>query len=130
MSFSKMARNIRAEAGKKFPDGSDQTSFVAAIADALREEFGDTPAKIKAVARLTDTNEKTVKNWFSGRNGPNGESLVELMRHSPIVLQLVLRRAGHPDLVKALQVATAHEQLRSAIATLSDLFGPDEEITN
>ena len=130
MSFSKKARNFRAEPGKKFPDDCDQIGFVAAIAGALREEFGDTPAKIKAVARLTETNEKTVKNWFCGRNGPSGESLVGLMRHSPIVLQLILRRAGHPDLVKALQVAAAHEQLRLAIATLSDLFGPNDEITD
>lgn len=129
MSFSRKARNFRDETGNRFPDDGDGISFVEAIAEALRDQFGDTPAKIKAVARLTNTNEKTVKNWFYGRNGPNGESLVDLMRHSPIVLQLVLRRAGHADLVKALQVAAAREQLRSAIATLNDLFGPDDDAT-
>jgi hypothetical protein len=127
MSFSKKERKFRAKEGKVFPESGDHAPFVIAVADALKAEFGDTPSKIKSVARLVGSNERTVKNWFHGRNGPSAECLVELMRHSTILLQLVLRRSGHEDLVKALQMAAAREQLRSAISTLNDLFGSDPD---
>jgi len=127
MSFSKKERKFRVEEGNVFPDSGQDTHFVIAVADALKAEFGDTPSKIKVVARLVGSNERTVKNWFRGRNGPSAECLVELMRHSTILLQLVLRRSGHEDLVKALQMAAAREQLRSAISTLNDLFGSDPD---
>ncbi|MCW6531963.1 hypothetical protein NED98_17075 [Sphingomonas sp. MMSM20] len=125
MSFSKKERKFRAEQGNIFPESGEPVPFVVAIAGALRAEFGNTPSKIKVVARLIGSNERTVKNWFSGRNGPNAECLVELMRHSDVLLQLVLCRSGHEELVKALQMAAAREQLRSAIRTLNDLFGSD-----
>lgn len=28
-----------------------------------------------SVAMITDANERTVRNWFEGKNGPSGESL-------------------------------------------------------
>ncbi|MES2449730.1 MAG: hypothetical protein V4610_04110 [Pseudomonadota bacterium] len=127
MSFSKKERKFRAKNGNLFPDSDQTVPFATAVAAALKAEFGDTPSKIKIVARLTGSNERTVKNWFNGRNGPNAECLVELMRHSTILLQLVLRRSGHEDLVKALQMTAAREQLRSAISTLNEIFGSDPE---
>lgn len=75
------------------------------------------------VARLTGSNEKTVKNWFCARNGPNGESLVELMRHSRTIHTLILSMAGHNDLLEAMQVAVVREQLRTVLSTLGELLG-------
>lgn len=125
MSFSKKERKFHAKNGNVFPDSDQTAPFATAVAAALKAEFGDTPSKIKIVARLTGSNERTVKNWFIGRNGPSAECLVELMRHSTILLQLVLRLSGREDLVKAVQMAAARDQLRSAISTLNDLFGSD-----
>lgn len=129
MSFSKKARKLRAKDGKEIPEGS-ATSFAAAIAEALEEEFGDTPSKVKVVARLTGANEKTVKNWFYARNGPNGESLVELMRHSTVILNLILSMAGHDELLEALKIAVARDQLRTALSTLDELLGDSDARTS
>lgn len=129
MSFSKKVRNFRANDGKDGPEESAM-SFAVAIARALEDEFGDTPSKVKIVARLTGANEKTVKNWFCARNGPNGESLVELMRHSRVILQLILSMAGHEDLLEAMKIAMARDQLRTALSALDELLGePDEPIS-
>lgn len=122
MSFSKKARNLRANNGKEVPAEAGK-SFATAIAGALEEEFGDTPSKVKVVARLTGANEKTVKNWFYARNGPSGESLVELMRHSRVILHLILSMAGHDELLETLKIASAPDQLHSALSTLGDLLG-------
>lgn len=85
MSFSENDRNLRAEAGSKFPidpSADTEAAFAAVIADALRRDFGSTPAHVKHIARLTGANARTVQNWLHSRNGPSGASLVVLMRHS------------------------------------------------
>ncbi|MCB0083442.1 MAG: hypothetical protein KDE47_21015, partial [Caldilineaceae bacterium] len=57
----------------------------------------------------TGANEKTVKNWFSGRYGPSGEHLVALARHSNEVLCTFLLMAGRDDLMAVTKFAAAEE---------------------
>lgn len=123
MSPSKMDRTFRTDRGQDFPI-QDGLTFAEHVANALEAGFGQDPSRIKRVSRLTDTNERTVKNWFLALNAPSGESLLALMRHSPEVLHLVLRLAGHEELVLAARVTAARSQLREALSTLDELLDP------
>ncbi len=88
MSFRKKGRNFRPVSGKTFPKSSgrvvasDGYAFAAVIAETLRETFGGTRMSVKTVMGFTGAGERTVRNWFEGKNGPNGNNLVELVRHS------------------------------------------------
>ncbi|WP_162559762.1 homeobox domain-containing protein [Methylobacterium radiodurans] len=105
----------------------DATVFAREVAAALDAEFGSRPHKVKEVARLTGCNERTVKNWFQARNGPSGECLVTLMRHSDQVLRLVLRCAEREDLLDIINVTEAKARLAEAVSTLDGLLNPNEE---
>ena len=126
MSLSNMDRNLRTDSGIGIPPSASGRTFAQQIASALETGFAGDPARIKRLARLTGSNERTVKNWFLALNGPNGESLVTLMRHSPDVLQVVLRLAGQEELLLAARVTAARTQLRQALSTLDELLGPGE----
>ena len=54
-------------------------TFFEVIPSTLRAEFGSSTSSVKTVARLTRTNERAVRNWSDGKNGPSGENLVSLM---------------------------------------------------
>src|SRR5688572_667743 len=90
MSLPKKVRKDQTSDGKVFPSGR----FADAIAAALHREYGST---IKTVVLVTGATERTVKNWFQAKNGPNGESLISLCRHSDCVLETVLLLAGRQD---------------------------------
>lgn len=98
--------------------------FVEALALALRQEYGSSTSTIKTVARLTSTNERTVKNWFDAKNGPTGENLVVLMRHSDIVLQTVLQLADRDDLIVTMAYVSTKAKLREMLLML-DQLSPD-----
>ncbi len=122
MSRSQKDRKVRSNTEKLFPNpASEGFDFTLAIAQALRREFGHSPAAVKTVVRLTRTNPRAVRNWFSGHNGPNGENLVELVRHSEEVLETVLFLAGRQDLVTARKLAGAREKLREMLEMIDDL---------
>jgi hypothetical protein len=72
--------------------------FEQKIALALRSELGSTHQSIKTVMRWTGASERTVKHWFAGTHGPNGQHLVELVRHSDAVLICFLSAANRPQL--------------------------------
>jgi hypothetical protein len=91
------------------------------IAEALRREFGGTPAAVKVVVRLTRANERAVKNWFHAKNGPSGENLVTLLRHSDEVLESVLHLAGRQDLIIARKLTGAREKLREMLEMIDQL---------
>jgi hypothetical protein len=64
---------------------------VRAIALALKAEFGATSSALKTVAQLTRSNERAVRNWLEGKNGPSATA-----GSSPMpVLQFRLPTAGH-----------------------------------
>jgi len=124
MSFPKKGkffpnRNGYADTGEA--DG--ESDFVAAIATALNRSLGPTRAGAKTVAAWTGANEKTVKNWFSGRYGPSGQHLVALARHSDEVLGTFLAMAGREDLMVAAKLVAAEQaitELLIAVRRLSD----------
>ena len=128
MSFSRKSRKVRANDGKDFPidPGADTSAtFAVIIADALRRDFGTSPAKVKHIARLTGANVRSVQNWIYARNGPNGAGLVVLMRHSDAVMDAVLSLAGRPEAREQAKLALAVRQLRTAAASLLDCLGQE-----
>jgi hypothetical protein len=117
MSLPKNDRKDRSISGKVFP----QKRFVDAIALALRREYGGTHAAIKTVVALTGANERAVKNWFDAKNGPSGESIIALCRHSDEVLETLLLMAGRTEHIKAKKIVDAAEKLREILAFIDAL---------
>src|SRR5215510_875847 len=99
--------------------------FADAIARALHQEFDHTHAAVKTVVALTGANERAVRNWFEAKNGPNGEFLIALCRHSDQVLETFLLLAGRRDHLRARKLARAKETLREILEMLSDLESED-----
>lgn len=123
MSFSRNDRSFRVSDGRKFPldpSADTEAAFAMVVADALRREFGDTPAHVKHIARLTGANPRTVQNWMQARNGPSGTGLVVLMRHSDHVTTAVLELADRADLRAASSKAASFGRLRSALQAALD----------
>lgn len=127
MSLSKSDRKVRSDYGKTFPDQDDAmpgaSGFALTIADALRRGFGGSRASVKMVVALTGANERAVRNWFAAKNGPSGENLVDLMRHSDDVLETVLLMAGRVDLAKVKKFGDTQRQLEKMIALLKEIQG-------
>jgi chloramphenicol 3-O-phosphotransferase len=75
--------------GRKFPVSDDRpiskAQYAAIISAALHSELDNSHRSIKTVMRWTGANERTVKNWFSGINGPRGEHLICLARNCEAV---------------------------------------------
>ena len=118
MSFTKKDRNFRVGEGNKFlldPSADTEAAFANIIADALRRDFGNTPAHIKHIARLTGANLRTVGNWLSARNGPSGASLVVLMRHSDEVTKAVLELSERFDLWSSMSETKSKKELYRAV---------------
>ncbi|QOG06561.1 hypothetical protein IGS74_18960 [Aureimonas sp. OT7] len=120
------ARTFRSDSPKPVPDTLGAELFAREVAAALDAEFGGRPHKVKEVARLTGYNQRTVKNWFQARNGPSGECLVTLMRHSDHVLRLVLRQAKREELLRVIDVTEAKARLKAAVNTLDRFLESDK----
>lgn len=125
MSFPKTDRKLRSESGKTFhADGpANGPPFIEAIAAAVLVEWGQTPSALKEVGRITRTNERTVRNWVDGRNGPSGENLVALMRYSDEVLTTVLALSGRHDLVPASSIMSLRPALVRAVNAIDRCQG-------
>lgn len=63
--------------------------YAELIANALKEEHGDTHRSVKTIMRWTDASERSVKNWLSGEAGPSGYFLMRLFAKSAAVRALV-----------------------------------------
>ena len=120
MSRPKNDRKFQLESGKTFQD-LGTAGFVRAIAVALKAKFGATPPALKAVAQMTHSNERAVRNWLEGKNGPSGSNLVVLMRNSDRVLRTVLELADRRDLVLAGELTGLRQRLIDAIAEIDSL---------
>lgn len=106
----------------KGPRGGSERSYAKAVAQALREDLGDTHQAIKTVMRWTGVSERTVKNWFSGASGPRGEHLVALVRHSTVVLEALLVLAGREQAIGTRTLMEARDMLASALKSFDDLL--------
>jgi hypothetical protein len=117
MSLTTNDRKNRSISGKTL----HAERFSDAIARALHREFDSTHAAVKTVVALTGANERAVRNWFEGKNGPNGEFLIALCRHSNQVLDTFLLLAGRTDHLKARKVVEAKQKLREILVLLNEL---------
>lgn len=73
------------------------SEYRQAISSALSQELGGAGRAAKDTARWTGASERTAKNWISATNGSTGENLIEQMRHSDTVLDVVLVLAGRDE---------------------------------
>jgi len=101
--------------GKVFPGRNVQVDasagYAIVIADALQEQLGTSHQGIKTAMRWTGASERTVKNWFAGTNGPCGEHLIALVRHSEGVLNAVMVMAGRPSAIAGAKLASLEEKV-------------------
>lgn len=113
--------------GKFFPQGNGYNEkgghltngcFVEEIASALKRSSGGCPVSVKMVANWTGANEKTVKNWFSGKYGPSGKHLIALVQHSDEVLSTFLTMAGREELMVAVKLIAAEEAIEGLLAAV------------
>lgn len=125
MSFTKKDRKFRSTFGKTFPaeaaEPFDRERFVDAIAVALHREYAGAHAAVKIVSRLTGANERAVKNWFDGKNGPSGEHLVILAQHCDHVLEAFLVMAARSELMKTKRLGDARQKLAEILAIIDEL---------
>jgi len=127
MSFPKKGKSFPKK-GKSFPKrggggGSDFSlddhAFAMKIASALTSELKDRNSRAKLVAGWTGANERTVKNWISGRYAPCGRHLVVLAQHSDQVLNAILLMAHRQDCFLGGNV----EALRQKVFELTAIIG-------
>ena len=116
--------------GKFFPQGNGYNgkgghltngSFVEKIASALRRSSSGSAVSVKTVANWTGANEKTVKNWLSGKYGPSGEHLIALVQHSDEVLSTFLTMAGREELMVAVKLIAAEEAIEDLLVAVRQL---------
>src|ERR1700744_1400051 len=129
MSFPKKGKSFPKK-GKSFPkrggDGGsdfslDDHAFAMKIASALTSELKDRNSRAKLVAGWTGANERTVKNWISGRYAPCGRHLVVLAQHSEQVLNAVLLMADRQDLLLARRVGDLRRKVLELAAIMRSL---------
>ena len=95
------------------------------MAAALRQAYGGRHSAVKVVAAAVGANERAVRNWFDGKNGPNGEYLVRLVRHSDEMLDSFLALAGKRRPHAGLELARARSALERALRSLN---GDDDSV--
>ena len=88
------------------------------IAEALKADFGSAPAAVKRVARMTQANERAVRNWFDGKNGPSGENLVTLIQHSDAVFGVVLGLSQRRQFAIGVGLVDLRLHLIAAVAAI------------
>lgn len=92
-----------------------QKQYAAEIANALHMELGETHQATKILMRWTNADERTVKNWMAGSNGPRGEHLVALVKHSDFALAAFLGMAERPHALSASELPLLRQKLQAAI---------------
>ena len=98
--------------------------FVEVVASALKADFGSAPSAVKQVARMTNANERAVRNWFDGKNGPSGENLVTLIEHSDAVFGIVLQLSGRKLFAAHMGLQDLRTRLIAVVAAI-DAAHPD-----
>lgn len=93
--------------------------YAKLIADALRQEHGNTHRAVKTIMRWTGASERSVKNWLSGEFGPSGYFLMRLCMKSPAVRGLVMELLAEPDLITQPRDNGSNEAV-SSMSTSAD----------
>ena len=95
-----------------------------AISAALVHELGGAGRAAKTTTKWTGVNERTAKNWILGYCGPSGEHLIELMRHSDTILDVVLALAGRQEAMTMKRIQTTRDELVAILEKLDLLCEP------
>jgi hypothetical protein len=77
--------------------------------------------------RWTGASERTVKYWFAGERGPNGDHLIALAAHSDVVLAVLLERAGRLHHSGEFRLVEAHAALGRALDAIQELLQANPE---
>jgi hypothetical protein len=94
--------------------------YPIAVACALKGQLGVTHGAVKVVMRWTGAGERTVKNWLAGVSGPNGQHLVDLIRHSDEVLEVLLGLAGRQQIAATKQLLDMRNKLAETIEFIDE----------
>jgi hypothetical protein len=114
--------------GKVLPKTlQDDARFAVMVARVLRRSVGERSSAIKMVARWTGAGERTVKNWFSGRNAPSGDHFLELVRNCPDMLDEFLSAAGQTERLSGVNIRRARLALVSALLNLDKVMESEED---
>jgi hypothetical protein len=120
-SFPKKGKSFPKRGGDGSPDFSlDDHAFAMKISSALTSELKDRNSRAKLVAGWTGANERTVKNWISGRYAPCGRHLVVLAQHSDQVLNAILSMADRRDLLLARTVGDLRQKVFEMAALMRE----------
>lgn len=98
--------------------------YAELIADALRQEHGNTHRTVKTIMHWTGASERSVKNWLSGEFGPSGYFLMRLCVKSPAVRGLVMELLAKPDMI-APPFGDSSIEAISAMPTSADSCPPE-----
>ena len=123
MSLTQKDRKLRAGSGNGLPPGGQPSNFTAEMSSLLKRAYGGRHSAVKIVAAAIGANERAVKNWFDGKNGPNGENLLRLVIHSDAMLVGFLAMAGKKELMVGLELDRATLALEAALQGLRKLRG-------
>jgi hypothetical protein len=66
-----------------------------------------------------------VRNWFEGKNGPGGDNLIALIRHSDTVLRTMLVLSDRRQLALASDLRNLHSKMRHLMEALDELHVPE-----
>jgi hypothetical protein len=108
--------------GIVFRNGENLGPYPVAIAYALRNQLGTTHQAVKIVMRWTGAGERTVKNWLTGVSGPSGQHLVDLIRHSDDVLEILLLLAGRQKITATMKLADLRKKLAGMVQHVDELM--------
>ena len=108
--------------GIVLPNGENLGPYPVTVAYALKSQLGTTHRAVKIIMRWTGAGERTVKNWLAGVSGPNGQHLVELIRHSDEVLDVLLLMAGRQQIAAAKELVDVRNKLAETIQQVDELM--------
>jgi hypothetical protein len=101
--------------GRVLPKKEKHGPYRRAVAHTLKNELGSTHRAVKTVMGWTGASERTVKNWLAEVGGPSGEHLVDLIRHSDGVLEMVLAMAGRRHMARAQRLIEVRKALLETV---------------
>jgi hypothetical protein len=107
------------------PNGENFGPYAKAIAYALKCELGPTHQAVKIIMKWTGAGERTVKNWLAGINGPSGQHLVELIRNSDNVLQVLLTMAGRRQTIEVQHLGDLRNYLSQTLESIDQIIADE-----
>lgn len=113
--------------GRVFPSATTAQPFPKAVAAALKNELGNTHQAVKIIRKWTGAGERTVKNWLAGTSGPSGQHLVDLIRYSDGVLEVLMLRADRQQLLIGQKLLDARNTLERTLERIDALIKDDGE---